>query len=118
MDQLPEHVLRNQERQKFDSVRHKIRIMQSFIDGKPIIKKCRHTEESIRDLSPYWNWEQYSYMIAHDNYSPRVTTVTDEDTSEPAEKSSLQKHLDAIDKEYEEKLKSQRLWPWLATFFR
>jgi len=84
MDQLPEHVLKNKERQKFDSVKHKIRIMQAFVDGRHIICKSRETLESSPDRTPSWNWETHSYMIAHDNYSPRGTIYpTDYDTPEP-----------------------------------
>ena len=68
MDKLPSEMINNNERNKFDSLRHKIRIMQSFIDGKEILSKNRVTKEVTLESNPKWNWDEYSYMIPNPNY--------------------------------------------------
>lgn len=68
---LPDHVLQNKERQKFDSVRNKIRIMTAYIDGKEIIEKHRETATTRKCTeAPVWDWDNNTYMIAVPNYDP------------------------------------------------
>ena len=109
MDVLPDHVLKNQQRQKFDSVRHKIRIMQAYVDGKPILCKNRDTMETVPDRSPSWNWETYSYMIAHRNYNPNYTSEPGEGDSSSSS-ITLEQRLAEIDAEFDTKPKGFIQW--------
>jgi hypothetical protein len=53
---------------KYMSTKHKIEVMQSFVNGKTILMKSKNQKNAKwvsfeENQNPIWNWEDYNYKI-------------------------------------------------------